>query len=176
MRAVFVDRDGTICKDVHYMRRPEQFELLPKVAEGIKLLNSLGLKVIVVTNQSGIARGYFTKEDLEAIHQKMKDELSKKGAKIDAIYYCPHHPDENCQCRKPNTGMLERATSDFNLDLKKCFIIGDRKLDMETGKKIGCTTILVPSPETEPNVKAQYVASDFLDAAQYIAKKLKEGK
>jgi histidinol-phosphate phosphatase family protein len=170
---VFVDRDGTICKDVHYMRRPEQFELLPGVAEGIKLLNKLGVKVIVATNQSGVARGYFTEADLMKIHERMIDELAKKGAKIDAVYYCLHHPDEECDCRKPNIGMLKQAAMDFGIDLgNNCYIIGDRKLDVEAGRKAGCTSILVPTPETEPDIKADYVVTDFREAAKLIANKI----
>jgi histidinol-phosphate phosphatase family protein len=156
------------------MRRPEQFELLPGVAEGIKLLNELNLKVIVVTNQSGIARGYFTEGDLQKIHERMIDELERNGARIDAIHYCPHHPDENCNCRKPKILMLERAAREFGLDLKKCFIVGDRKLDVDTGTNAGCTSVLVPSPETEPNTEADYVATDFLDAAEWIIERVRE--
>lgn len=170
--AVFLDRDGTICSDVHYMSSPEQFELLPKVAEGIKLLNELGVKVIVVTNQSGIARGYFSEEDLERIHKRMIDELLRRGAKIDAIYYCPHHPNNNCSCRKPRIGMLERAAGDLGLDLNKCLIIGDKKLDIETGRNAGCTTMLIPGPETELNVRADYVAVNLYEAARFIKERM----
>lgn len=172
-RAVFLNRDGLICRDVHYMRSPEQLELLPGAAEGIKLLNELGLKVIVATNQSGIARGYFTEADLERIHRRMLDELGRRGAKIDAIYYCPHHPDENCACRKPRIGMLERAAKDFGLDFSDCFIIGDKGLDVEAGRNAGCTSVLVPGPETEEGVEADYKAADLIEAAELIAKKIR---
>jgi len=173
--AVFVDRDGTICKDVHYMSDPSQFELLPTVAEGIALLNKLGVKVIVVTNQSGIARGYFTEQDLNNIHKHMVKVLLEKGARIDGIYYCPHHPDEGCNCRKPNIGLLLKAARDFNLDLKSCFIIGDRALDIEAGRRAGCITILVPSPETEKEVKPKpdFIAQNFYEAAKIVEMILK---
>ena len=167
-RAVFLDRDGLICRDVHHMRSPEQFELLPGAAEGIKMLNELGLKVIVATNQSGIARGYFTEADLERIHQRMLEELAEKGARIDAIYYCPHHPDDNCPCRKPRIGMLERAAKDFGLELSQCFIVGDKKLDIEAGRNAGCKSVLVPSPETEPGLKADHVVFDLEETAKLI--------
>ena len=156
------------------MSRPDQFELLPKVAEGIRLLNELGVKVIVATNQSGIARGYFSEENLKRIHKRMTDELSEKGAKVDAIYYCPHHPNDNCSCRKPRTGMLERAARELGLDLSKCFVAGDRKLDVEAGRNAGCITILIPGPETEPNVEVDYVATDFYDAAKFVTKLSKD--
>lgn len=171
--AVFLDRDGTICKDVHYMRRPEQFELLPSAAEGIKLLNELGMKVIVATNQSGVARGYFTDADLKKIHERMIEELSKRGARIDAIYYCPHHPNDNCDCRKPKIGMLKKAEADFRLDLSKCFIVGDKRLDVKTGKNAGCASILILGPETEPNIKANLAAPNLYEAARIIREKIR---
>ncbi len=171
--AVFLDRDGTICRDVHYMRSPEQFELLTGVAEGIRRLNQLGVKVIVATNQSGVARGYFTLETLQKIHEKMIEELSRRGAKIDGIYYCPHHPDEGCSCRKPKTGMLERAAKDFNLDLKKCFVVGDRKLDLDTAKNAGCVGILVRGPETEEGLQAEFEVKTLVEAAELIERLLK---
>lgn len=172
--AVFLDRDGTICKDVHYMRSPEQFELLPSAVEGIKLLNKLGMKVVIVTNQSGVARGYFTEETLKKIHERMIDELLKKGARIDAIYYCPHHPDDNCSCRKPKIGMLKKAEADFGLDLSECFVVGDKKLDVETGKNAGCASVLITGPETEPNIKADLSVSNLYEAAKVISKKIHE--
>jgi len=170
--AVFLDRDGTICRDVHYMSKPEQFELLPKVAEGIRLLNELGVKVIVITNQSGIARGYFTEEDLNMIHERMRKELATRGAKIDAIYYCPHHPNDGCDCRKPKIGLFIKAAKDFNLHLKRCFMIGDRELDIKAGWNAGCTSILLPSPETENSIKADYTVPNLYEAAKLIKKLL----
>src|SRR5512136_3423325 len=101
-KAVFLDRDGTIAKDVHYCRRVEDFEILPRVPEAIRLLNQEGYKVVVITNQSGIARGYFSEATLSLIHRKMVTTLEGAGARIDAVYVCPHHPDEECDCRKPS--------------------------------------------------------------------------
>jgi len=166
--AVFLDRDGTICKDVHYLSKPKRFELLPGVAEGVRLLNGLNVKAIVITNQSGIARGYFTEYDLEKIHRRMMYELYKRDARIDAVYYCPHHPDDGCDCRKPRTGLLKRAERDFNLDLKWCFMVGDRELDVKTGWNAGCTSILIPSAETEKRIEADYILPSLHDAARLI--------
>jgi len=149
-KAVFLDRDGTIARDVHYCRRPEDFELLPTVPEAIKLLNENGFKVVVITNQSGIARGYFTEETLAQIHQKMKDELAKYGARVDAIYYCPHHPDDGCQCRKPKTALFLKAAEEHNIDLKNSYMVGDQQMDIDAGKALGCKTALVttgPQPQ-----------------------------
>ena len=112
-RAVFLDRDGTIAKDVHYCRRPEDFVLFTDAAGVIKLLNNRGFKVIIITNQSGIAHGYLSEETLGEIHKKMKEELGREGARIDGIYYCPHHPDANCGCRKPKPSLILQATRDF---------------------------------------------------------------
>lgn len=142
-RAVFIDRDGTIARDVPYCSRPEDFELLPGAAEGIKVLNDHGFKVVVVTNQSGIARGYFAEEMLVKIHDKMHKELANHGARVDAIYYCPHHPDDNCDCRKPKPKMLFQAASDFNIDLRLSYVIGDSDMDAEMGKRAGCKAAFI---------------------------------
>jgi len=142
-KAVFLDRDGTMVRDVHYCSRVEDFELLPSVSEAVKLLNDDGFKVVVVTNQSGIARGYFTEEVLAKIHEKMKLELAKGGASVDGIYYCPHHPDDNCGCRKPKTTLFLKAVKDFDIDLGKSFVVGDMPMDIEAGKSLGCRTVLI---------------------------------
>lgn len=176
-KAVFLDRDGTINRDVPYCSRPEDLELLPTVAEGIKLLNEHGFKVVVVTNQSGIARGYFTEETLSQIHQKMLADLAQYGAFIDAIYYCPHHPDEHCQCRKPNTAGFEQVARELDIDLKASFVIGDKLRDMIAAKRVGSKAILVPSSEPEINLlrgspasegEADFICSDFYTAASWI--------
>ncbi len=117
-KAAFIDRDGTIIGNFGYIDNRDNFKMYSGVAEGIKLLNKDGFKVIIITNQSGIARGFFSEETLDKIHNKMKKELSDKGAEIDAIYYCPHHPDEKCDCRKPEAGLLEKAIEDLEMFLK----------------------------------------------------------
>lgn len=142
-RAVFVDRDGTMAKDVHYCSCPEDFVLFPETAEAIKLLNEHGFMVIVITNQSGIARGYFTEEMLAKIHEKMRKELAEQGALIEAIYYCPHHPDDNCECRKPKPKLVYQATKDFDIDLERSFVIGDLQMDIDLGRAVGCKAILI---------------------------------
>lgn len=176
-KAVFVDRDGTINVNVEYLNTPDNFKMYPSVAEGIKLLNENGFLVIVITNQSGIARGYFTKETLEKIHVRMIKELKEKGAKVDAIYYCPHHPDDKCICRKPETGLLKKAVKDFKIDTSKSFIIGDRMLDVEAGFKIGLKTILIPERKKmvekereESTVEPDYICDDFLSGVKWIVK------
>ena len=174
-KTVFIDRDGTINANIGYIRNHDDFHMYQGVAEGIKLLNDEGFKIIIITNQSGISRGYFTEETLEKIHNKMKKELSIKNASADAIYYCPHHPDEHCNCRKPNTGLLEKALKDFDIDVKKSFFIGDRMLDVEAGHKIGCKTVLIPEDKekvqkemAESDLDPDYICYDFFSGVEWI--------
>jgi len=170
-RAVFLDRDGTMAKDVHYCRRPEDFKLFPNTAKAIKLLNEHGFKVIVVTNQSGIARGYFTEETLAQIHEKMKSDLAKEGAWIDGIYYCPHHPDDNCDCRKPKPKLVLQAVRERDIELKHSFVVGDLEMDVGLGKAVGCKTILLrDSPQEDMSISPDYIVSDLLEATQLMLK------
>jgi histidinol-phosphate phosphatase family protein len=173
--AVFLDRDGTIARDVHYCRRPEDFEILPTVPQAIRLLNENDFKVVVITNQSGIARGYFTEETLARIHQKMKDELAKYGARVDAIYYCPHHPDDGCDCRKPGTALFHKATREHHIDLQSSYVVGDLQMDIDAGKALGCKTVLVTTGPQSPTPNPQfpidlpdYVALNLFDASKWI--------
>jgi len=142
-RAVFLDRDGTLARDMHYCRHPEDFELFADAARVIKTINDHGFKVIIITNQSVIGRGYLSEETLREIHKKMKEELGRDGARVDGIYYCPHHPDANCGCRKPKPSLILQAARDFDIDLKHSFVVGDRQKDVELGKAVGCRTILI---------------------------------
>ena len=167
-KAVFLDRDGTIARNVPYCSRPEDFELLPDAAEGIKLLNEHGFKVVVVTNQSVIARGYFTEEMLVSIHEKMITELAKQGAHIDAIYYCPHHPYDNCECRKPQPAMVLRAARDLDIDLSISYVIGDTEMYCEMAARAGCrgSAKIAGSVPT----RADYQTATFKEAVEWIIK------
>ncbi|RLF36497.1 MAG: D-glycero-beta-D-manno-heptose-1,7-bisphosphate 7-phosphatase [Thermoplasmata archaeon] len=174
-KAVFIDRDGTINVNVEYLDNPDDFQMYPGVAEGIKVLRDNGFKVIVVTNQSGIARGYFTEKILEGIHQKMRKELMKKGADVDGIYYCPHHPNDNCDCRKPNTGLIEKAVEDLDIDLQRSYMIGDRMLDVEAGYRMGLKTVLIPENWEKVRdemkmspVKPDYICDSFYKGVKWI--------
>ncbi|MBW1972656.1 MAG: D,D-heptose 1,7-bisphosphate phosphatase [Deltaproteobacteria bacterium] len=149
-KAVFIDRDGTLSKEVGYVNHVDRFHLIEKSAEAIKLLNESDLLAIVVTNQAGVARGYFPEWVVDKIHQKMHALLKEKGAYLNAVYYCPHHPQakieryrKNCPCRKPKTGMLKKAAKELNIDLDKSYIIGDKYSDIDFGKRVGATTIMV---------------------------------
>lgn len=153
-KAIFLDRDGTINKYVGFLRRIEEFELLPDVPEAIKLINESGYLAIVVTNQPVIARGEVTWQELEEIHNKMETELGKQGAFLDEIYYCPHHPHKgyegeipelkiDCDCRKPKPGMLIQAAEKWNIDLNKSYMIGDSDSDIQAGEAAGCKSIKI---------------------------------
>lgn len=153
-KAVFLDRDGTINKYVGFLRNIDEFELIPGVADAIKAINDSGYLAIVVTNQPVIARGEVSLSELERIHNKMETLLGQKGAYLDAIYYCPHHPHKgyagerseykiDCTCRKPKPGMLLQAAEDFNIDLDQSWMIGDGENDVEAGQAAGCKTVLI---------------------------------
>ncbi|NQT74859.1 MAG: D-glycero-beta-D-manno-heptose 1,7-bisphosphate 7-phosphatase [Chloroflexi bacterium] len=169
-RAVFIDRDGTISEDVNYCSSVEDFHILPTVPEAIRLLNDVGFKVVLITNQSGISRGYFTEAILAEIHAKMESELVKYGAYIDAIYYCPHQPDDGCGCRKPKPGLLTKAAEELGIDLKFSYMIGDMQKDIDVGRAVGCKTILVTTgPDGGDGVtNADYTADSLSQAAQWI--------
>ncbi|MCC7430792.1 HAD family hydrolase [bacterium] len=150
MKAVFLDRDGTINVEVNYLHKIEDLVFIPKSVEAIRLLNENGYKVLVVTNQAGIARGFYTEKEVENLHNQIQKLLGKEGAFIDAFFFSPFHPTEgvgkylkDSPCRKPGTLMLERGISEFGISVENSFLIGDSKSDIEAGNKIGLTTILV---------------------------------
>ena len=138
--AAFLDRDGTLIEEVNFLSRVEHLSLFPYTAEAVQTLKDNGFLVIVVTNQSGIGRGIYTADDMHAIHDAIQEEL---GGAIDAFYFCPHLPDAGCSCRKPGLGMIESAVNDFDIDLPRSWMVGDKKLDVETGQAGGFATALV---------------------------------
>lgn len=157
--AVFLDRDGTIIEDAHYLSGPEQVKLIDGAPEAIARINSLLIPAIVVTNQSGIARGYFTAEDYELVTQHLNSLLRERGAHIDASYFCPHAPEDGCDCRKPGTLMFRDAKKDHpEIDLARALYIGDRLRDIEPGLALGGDGVLVPSRET-PSQEIEAAAS-----------------
>jgi D-glycero-D-manno-heptose 1,7-bisphosphate phosphatase len=149
-RAVFLDRDGTINVEREFLHLPAEFEFIPGAPQAIRLLNDAGFLVIVVTNQSGVARGYYDESAVRCLHRHLDAELARFGAAIDGYYLCPHHPEYGtgnqrklCGCRKPQAGMLLRAANDFSLDLASSYLIGDKLVDVEAGLNAGCRPILV---------------------------------
>lgn len=178
-KCIFLDRDGTINKYVGFLKNINDFELLPGVSEAIKLINRSDYICVVVTNQPVIARGEVSFEELQDIHNKMETLLGKEGAYLDAIYFCPHHPDKGfegervelkikCDCRKPNIGMLTKAKDKFNIDYSKSFMIGDSDLDIKTAKNANVRSILIDNEELTRNEKPDYYASNLLEAVRHI--------
>jgi D-glycero-D-manno-heptose 1,7-bisphosphate phosphatase len=183
-KAVFLDRDGTLNEEVGYVNHLDRFILLPRVGEAIRLLNEHGFKAVVITNQSGVARGYFPESLIRVVHQRMEDLLSKEGAHLDGIYYCPHHPDvgvapyrQKCHCRKPDTGLVETAVKELDVDCLKSYVVGDRGADLEFAHRIGAKGILVLTGygkgeweyyRDQWKVKPDYVALDLYEAVQWI--------
>lgn len=161
---IFLDRDGTLNPDPGYIRSPDQFELFPGAAQALKQLVRAGAKLIVVTNQSGVARGLFSMGDLEAVHAKLTRLLGEAGAPLDALYVCPHHPDDSCNCRKPKTGLIDQAVRERAVDLTRSYLIGDHVRDMELAKRVGSRSILVTTGAVPPyqveNLKASGLIPD----------------
>ena len=142
-RAVFLDRDGTIAEEIGYVNHASRFSVFPFAAPAIRRLNEAGLPVIVVTNQSGVARGFFPESLVHEIHEKMKGQLAAGGAHVDAVYYCPHIREDHCRCRKPLPGMLEQAARELSLQISGSALVSDRYADMAMGQASGCRDILV---------------------------------
>lgn len=172
-RAVFLDRDGVITEDPpHYAHRVDQIKLIPGTPEAIKLLNDTRFLVIVVSNQSGIARGYYPEQDTIRFNYALNEMLGGFGAHLDDIFYCPHHPDAKCDCRKPKPKMLLDAKRMYDIDMENSFLIGDKSSDIIAGKRAGCKTILVKTghglEELENRIGCDYIIDDLYSAVQYI--------
>ncbi len=185
-RAVFVDRDGTINREVGHVDSPEKIDLLPGASEAIAALRGAGFLVIMTTNQSGVARGLFSEEILSAVNARVAGLLAEQGAALDAIYYCPHLPDALCGCRKPAPGMLDRAVGDLGVDLSRSFVVGDKVVDLKLALNAGAQGILVKTgygrravAEREREVAAanpRFIAEDLLAAARFILRQKEEGR
>ncbi|HEX9973515.1 MAG TPA: HAD-IIIA family hydrolase [bacterium] len=177
--AIFLDRDGTINREIGYLSEPEKFELLPNALAGLKKMQEFGYRLVIVTNQGGIGLGYFTKEDFYRVNKKMLTEVSQVGITIDKIYFCPHSKSENCPCRKPEIGLILRAKQELNLDLSHSFFIGNSEIDIETGVKAGLRTILIQSdliPDLSMlEIMPDFVVKDLLEAAEVILKQERGG-
>jgi D-glycero-D-manno-heptose 1,7-bisphosphate phosphatase len=179
---VFLDRDGTLIQEVGYLDRPERVELYPYSADAIRALNRAGLRIVLVSNQSGVARGFFTEAVVEAVHAHIGRLLAGRGAHIDAYYYCPHHPDGKvaeyaraCDCRKPARGLVDRAARELGIDPLQSFTVGDRWLDVALARTIGASGVLVRTgygltEEQRPvaGLEADAVADNLAAAASWI--------
>lgn len=180
-RFVLLDRDGTIIAERHYLSDPDEVELIPGAAEALKELQEVGLGLLVVTNQSAMARGFFGKAQLDLIHQRLSALLGAYGVHLDGIYVCPHAPEDDCSCRKPRPGLVEQAIKDLNFDPKLCFVVGDKACDIELGRRVGATTFLVSTGygaqvASEGSVAPDFVAEDLPEAVKTIRRMLAEEK
>jgi D-glycero-D-manno-heptose 1,7-bisphosphate phosphatase len=182
-KAVFLDRDGTIVVHEPYLSSPDQLKLLPNAAQGIRVFKEYGYLIIVVTNQSGVARGFFDEKRLILIHKKLISMLEEEGAVIDDLYYCPHHTEGiierykvDCNCRKPKPGMILDAARKYHIDLTQSLMIGDSEADMLAGRDAGCKCVLVRSDSineisTATMIGTDYIVKDLLEAASYVISK-----
>lgn len=175
--AVFLDRDGTLNEEVNYLHTIENFEWVSGAPQAVKRLNNIGVPVLVVTNQSGVARGYYSEDDVDRLHAWMNEELAKIDATVDAFYFCPYHPDGTVEeyralshCRKPNPGMFETAIDDWGVDPVRSFVVGDKNTDLIPGNELGMTTILVRTGhgEAEDDGVADHVVADVGKAVELI--------
>lgn len=182
--AVFIDRDGTLTEEVGYVNHPRRIRLLPRSAEAIRRLNAAGIPAVVVSNQAGLARGYFSAEILQAVNEEMIRQLKDAGARLDGVYVCVHHPTEgvppyraDCDCRKPKPGMLTRAARELGLDLTACTMVGDKASDLESGRVVGTRGVLVLTGYGQGDWEYRrdsfrftpdHVADDLLDAVDWV--------
>lgn len=172
-RFVVLDRDGTIIMERHYLSDPEDVALVPGAVQGLRHLAEIGLGLVVITNQSGIGRGYFDETCLGLVHQRMAELLEARGVRLNGIYFCPHTPDDDCGCRKPRRGLLELAAKEHGFEPRACFVVGDKACDIELGQQVGATTFLVSTGygvqvAEDATVSPDYTVEGLPEAAQVI--------
>ena len=170
-RFVLIDRDGTINVEKHYLSDPDQLELYPGIGPALKRLQDAGFGLAVLTNQSGVARGYFDLDRLTQIHDRLRALLAAEGVTVDGIYICPHGPDDDCACRKPLPGMVEQAVAEHGFDPAQAFMIGDKEVDVDLGHAVGAVSFLVRTGHGAKYVdgtKAEYVVDDLAAAVAII--------
>ncbi len=181
--AIFLDRDGTINQDVGYLNHPDQLELIPGAARALKILNSAGFPIVIITNQAGVAKGLIAEEQLPAIKEAFFEILEKQGLKVDGYYYCPHHPGgsvekyaQKCECRKPAPGLLLKASRDLNIDLKRSYVVGDKASDVQLAHNVGATGIMVLTGHGREDLRTypedyalpHHTCKDLYEAVQWI--------
>ncbi|MBI5237952.1 MAG: HAD family hydrolase [Deltaproteobacteria bacterium] len=176
--AVFLDRDGTINEDSGYVSRPEDVVLIKGAVEAVRALNSLGVPVIVITNQSGVGRGYFTEDSLKAVNTRLIELLNVGGARIDGLYCCVHRPDDKCGCRKPKTGLIVKAASVLGIDPRLSYVIGDKASDAGLARNVGARAVMVRTGHGRKDVKTlldapDFVADDIVSAVEWVIEDLR---
>ena len=145
-RAVFLDRDGVLTRErPDYVKTPDELEILPGIEAPLREIQKRGFQIVIITNQSVVGRGLTTHDEMSRIHEKLRVELARLGCRIDAIYYCPHRPDEGCNCRKPEPGLILKASRELGIDTAKSWMIGDKEMDLEAARRAGCRGIRVPT-------------------------------
>jgi D-glycero-D-manno-heptose 1,7-bisphosphate phosphatase len=167
-KAIFLDRDNTLIEDRGYFHDPDAIAFLPNVAAGLHKLQQARFLLFIISNQSGIGRGYFPESDAVAVHKKITELLKEQDVHIEKIYYCPHAPEENCSCRKPRPDLVLRAAEEFGIELANSFFIGDHMKDMETGLAAGTTTVFLGSPQEITSPMIDLAAIDLVEAAEKI--------
>jgi D-glycero-D-manno-heptose 1,7-bisphosphate phosphatase len=169
-KVVILDRDGTLVIDRGYLSDPAGLEFEPGAAEGVKWLYSRGYRLVVITNQSGVGRGFFSIDRVEAMNERLNVMAEEAGAKLEGIYYCPHAPDDGCACRKPALGLMTRAAAELGFDPKSAIMIGDKESDIEFGRRAGATTILIAAEGSAARVRTQadIIAPNLMEAARAI--------
>ncbi len=173
--AVFLDRDGTINEDKGYIGSPDDVVLIEGASSAIRTLNASGIKAIVVTNQSGVGRGFFSEIDLEKVNERLRELLARDNAYVDAVYFCPHRPDENCACRKPGSLLVERAIAEHSIQKGSSYVVGDKEADIGLARNINAKAVLVLTGLGKEEIKKagmspDFVASDVLQAVDWIMK------
>jgi histidinol-phosphate phosphatase family protein len=178
-RVALLDRDGTLIVDRQFLADPAGVELMPGAAEGLRRLRALGLGLVVVSNQSGVGRGYFGLAEVERVNARMIELLAAEGARLDALYYCPHAPEAGCACRKPRPGLVERAAREIGFDPRRSFMIGDREVDVALGRAVGAVTVLI-RPDADggrqaaARATADHVRASLAEAAALIETAVRE--
>ncbi len=170
-RPVILDRDGTIVEDPGYLDDPQQLRYLPGAAQGLRMLHRAGHPLVVISNQSGVGRGLFSLERLQAINRRFRAMLAADGAPLAGLYFCPHRPEDGCDCRKPNTALLRQAAEALGFEPRAAIVIGDKSSDVELGKRVGATTMLVSASAAASDGKPahpDYVVRDLIEAARII--------
>jgi D-glycero-D-manno-heptose 1,7-bisphosphate phosphatase len=169
-RVVILDRDGTVVIDRGYLSDPAGLEFEPGAADGLRWLHSHACRLVVITNQSGVGRGYFPLERLTAMNARLNEMVESAGARLEGIYFCPHAPDAHCDCRKPALGLLRRAATDLGFDPGTAFVIGDKETDIQFGRRAGATTLLISPnpPAAPPGTQPDLVVSNLLEAARAV--------
>lgn len=175
-KVAFLDRDGTVIAEKDFIKTPDEIEFIPGSIDAIRILRDLGYKIIVISNQSGIGRGILTIEMAAKVNESFLARLKSENAEIDALYFCPHRPEDNCDCRKPRTGLIKKAVEEQKLDLKDAVVIGDKLSDVELGKKLGAKTVLVLTgygkKEAEKanisQIKPDFISDDLYKAVNWL--------